>query len=482
VRRSRHRESLAPYLGGGGSAALLLAAALALYGNTLGNDFVWDDRLSAAAPSLAARTGSFHRPVVMLSFMLDGSLWGAWPGGFHLTNIVAHAGVAWLLRTLVLAAGMDAGVALAAGLVFLAHPVQSEAVAYISGRTDILCAFWLLLALLAWQRARRGADVFALGASAALALALFSKETAVLVPLVLLLPGLRAGTDGARPLPLLPLLVAGIWLFVSGPGLHLQGLAGRLPAIALAALGYLRLLVWPLDLHLERFTPVVGWSSAAIGALGVLAAAGVGLFALARRRPRGVLFLGLAVLLYAPVSGVIPVYPAVADRVLFTPEHFLYLPLLGLAPLVAASWPRRGALGVLAIALVSWAAVVIDRNRDWRDEPTLFRHTLAYEPPTARVWYNLANLELAAGRLDAAARLYQAALARDPGDGAAHLNLAITRQGQGDLPAAETHYRLAIANDPGLVEAYRGLAAVLTTRGAGAEAARVLEGAGRSDP
>jgi hypothetical protein len=491
VRRSRRRESLPPCLGGGGSAALLLAAALALYGNTLGNDFVWDDRLSAAAPSLAARTGAFYRPVVMLSFKLDGSLWGGWAGGFHLTNVVAHAAVAWLLRTLALAAGMGAGVALVAALLFLAHPVQSEAVAYISGRTDILCAFWLLLALLAWRRARRGADVFALATSAALALALLSKETAVLVPLVLLLPAPRAETGDAGvglpevaaarpPFPLLPLLVAGTWLLVSGPGLYPRGLAGRLPAIALAAFGYLRLLLWPLDLHLERFTPVAGWSPAAIGAVGVLAVAGAGLFALARRLPGGVLFLGLAALLYAPVSGVIPVYPAVADRVLFTPEHFLYLPLLGLAPLVAAAWPRRGAPLALGIALALWAPVVIDRNRDWRDEATLFRHTLAHEPPTARVWYNLANLELAAGRLDAAARLYEAALVRDPRDGAAHLNLAITRQRQGDLPAAETHYRLAIANDPRLVEAYRGLAAVLLSRGARAEAREVLERAGGS--
>ncbi len=468
-------------------AAVLVGLAGALYANSLGNAFVWDDRLTAAtsAGGVFGRTGGYFRPVVMLSFALDRGLWGSSPVGFHVTNVLCHAAVAWLLAALAIALGGGAGVALAAAVVFVAHPVQTEAVTYISGRTDLLCALFLLVSLLLWRRARHPADRFAVGSAAALIVALLAKETAVAAPLALLVPG--AHPDERPPRPVLPFVATGAWLAAwtasGGPGLHLRDLVGRLPAIAVAALGYLRILVWPADLHLERFTSVPGWSVAtALSAwltLGVLAAA---LLWLARRLPGGLFLLALAALTYAPGSGVVPVYPAIAERALFTPEHFLYLPLLGLAPLavsgLAAVWPvraGRAAPAVLAVVVLAWGGVVVARNRDWRDEETLFRHTVAHDPPAGRVWFNLGNLELAAGRLDEAARLYEAALARDPHDGDAHLNLGIVRQRQGHRAEAEEQYRQAIASAPHLAEAYRALAALLAAQGEAAEAAALWQ-------
>ena len=125
--------------------------------------------------------------------------------------------------------------------------------------------------------------------------------------------------------------------------------------------------------------------------------------------------------------------------------------------------------------LAIWSVLVVRRNRDWRDEQTIFRHTLAYDPPAARVWFNLGNLSLAAGRLDEARRLYEAALAREPNDAGAHLNLGITLERQGERAGAESEYRRAIAADPRLAEAYRALAALLVARGETAEAARLRE-------
>jgi tetratricopeptide (TPR) repeat protein len=185
---------------------------------------------------------------------------------------------------------------------------------------------------------------------------------------------------------------------------------------------------------------------------------------------------------------VLPIYPAIADRALFTPEHFLYLPLLGLAPLavgfVAQAWPRAAApaLPALLVAvLVAWGTVVVDRNRDWRDEETIFRHTVRYDPPTARVWFNLGNLALSAGNLDEAADRYRQALVREPNDGAAHLNMAIALDRKKAFTTeAEQHYRLAIAANPRLREAYRGLAAHLANRGEMDEARRLLAEAGPS--
>jgi protein O-mannosyl-transferase len=457
---------------GRGWLRLVAVAALAgaLYGPTLGNDLVWDDRLTAAAPAdpgtiLFHATGAYYRPVVMLSFAADRYLWHGAAAGFHATNVVCHVAVGWLVGAWALALGAGGGTSLAAALVFVAHPVQTEAVAYVSGRTDILCALFVLLGLLAWRRARAPADGFACAATTAFVLALLSKESAILVPLALLLPG--AHPAPRPPRPVLPLAASGVWLLLwamrGGPGIHLGGVEARLGAIAVTAVEYLRLLVWPSDLHLERFTPVAGWSAPGVAAAWlVVAAAAATLAAAAVRVPGGPVLLGVAVLAYLPVSGVVPVYPAIADRALFAAEHFLYLPLVGLAPLVtgavAAAWPARFgrmAPAVVAALLAAWGVVVTDRVGDWHDEETLFRDTLRYAPPAGRVWFDLGNLRLAAGDLAEARTLYEAAIARDPRDAAAHLNLGIVLQRLGRRADAEAQYRRALALDPALVDAFR---------------------------
>ena len=470
-----------------GRAVGLIALGGALWANALGHDLVWDDRLLALEPTdpwtmVARRTGAYYRPVVLASYALDRALAGGAPLAFHATNVVLHVAVAWLVFRLATAVGLAAGPAFAGAALFLAHPVQTEAVTYVSGRTDVLGALGALGGLLLWRRARHAADRWATAAAAAVLAGLLAKEAVVAVPLVLLLPAAHPGPR--RPRPILPIAAALAWLLAwtasGGPGVRLEGLAARLPAIAGGALTLARVLVWPSDLHLERFTAVPGWTPlAAAGAFAGVAALLAVLGLAARRVPGGALLLALAVLAYLPVSGLVPVYPAVADRVLFTAEHFLYLPLAGLAPLVAGAvarhLPGRAGVAAAVACVASCGAVTVDRNRDWRDEETIFRHTLAYDPPSARVWYDLGNAALAAGRLTEAVRLYDAAVAREPHDAAAWLNLGIARQRLGDGRAAEAAYRAALAADPHRAEAYRGLAAVLAARGETGEALRLLE-------
>ena len=453
--------------GGWWRAAATVALAAACYGNTLANDFVWDDRLSAVAPGevgtiLTHRMGPYYRPLVMLSFLADRSVWGTSPFGFHLTNLLAHAGVGWLVGAFAQALGATPGVALAASLLFVAHPVQTEAVSYVSGRTDVLGALFVLGALLAWRRARRAVDGWAVASAALVLAALGCKETAVLVPLVFLVPG--AHPLATPPHPWLPLAAASVWAIgwalTAAPTTAFAGLDVRLPAVAAMVLEYARLLVWPGDLHLERFVVVPGRSLAVVAAQWVAVALLVAVLARGASRVRGgAVALALAIALYLPASGIVPVYPAVADRALFAAEHFLYLPLCALVPL-AVTWARRHvgdsriAAACVLVCLVVWTPLTIARNRDWRDERTLFTHTLRYDPPTARVWYDLGNVHLAAGDPAGAERLYREAIARDPRDAAVHLNLGIALQRQSRRDEAATSYAEALRLDPTLARAF----------------------------
>jgi hypothetical protein len=465
------------------------ALVAACYGPSVGNGFVWDDRLTAGVPLdlttvFLQRTAAYYRPLVMLSFAADRLLWGGSPVGYHVANVAYHLIVSWLLLGLCRALGLGSGIALAAALTFACHPVQSEAVLYISGRTDVLAALFVLLALHAWRRARTPWDFSAFASGAALLAALLCKEAAVAVPLALL----ARGAHPARPAPppVVPLASAALWLVVwvaTAPhGLAVAGILERLPAAGVVGVTYARLLLWPSDLHLERFIAVGGWPPATVPlAWSALATVAAGLVVAARHVAGGPLWLALFFAAYAPISGLVPVYAAVADRAVFAPEHFLYLPLLGLAPLLmaalAACWPPgfgRLASAALSACLLAWGGVILDRARDWRDEETLFRHTLRYEPPAARVWFNLGNLRLAAGDLGEAERLFGAAVARAPHDAAVRLNLGITLQRQGRFTEAEEHYQAAIRLDPQQREAYRGLAGLLLRRGDAMGAHRLL--------
>lgn len=135
--------------------------------------------------------GGFFRPLTVLSYWLDQRLWGFSPWGYHLTSLVVHGCNSWLLAV----AGRAwlgffrvpdpaaRPLALAAGLLFLVLPCHTEAVAYISGRNDILAAGFGLAALWAGlEYVKRPRGALLAGCLAALACALLSKESAVAVP------------------------------------------------------------------------------------------------------------------------------------------------------------------------------------------------------------------------------------------------------------------------------------------------------------
>lgn len=143
--------------------------------------------------------GGFFRPLFILSYLIDTRIWGAKPFGFHLTNIVFHSLNGFLtfqlglrlVEDLKLPVRVKQTVALGAGALFLMHPSHTEAVSWISGRADIFATFFCLASLwffLTYQRVLRGLH---LGSSlACFALALLAKESAVCLPLLIVVTGL----------------------------------------------------------------------------------------------------------------------------------------------------------------------------------------------------------------------------------------------------------------------------------------------------
>jgi hypothetical protein len=194
-------------------APLAVAVVTALvFSRSLGHAFVeWDDpRLIIHNPAfrgfgwpqlrwmMSSTLLGHYVPVTWLSFALDYSLWGLRPFGFHLTNVVLHALTAGLVsvlttRLLARATAWPAATCtfggVAAALLWGLHPLRVEAVSWVTGRRDVLSAFFLCLALGAWLRAidREGPPRrrWLSAAVAVYAVALGAKSIVMMAPLAM---------------------------------------------------------------------------------------------------------------------------------------------------------------------------------------------------------------------------------------------------------------------------------------------------------
>ncbi len=205
-RSERRRTALA--------AAVLLVLPWLIYAPALRGPFVFDDLTGVVQVAAHLDRGQVadllrfwegglggNRPLRYLSLALDWRLGGGSPLLFHLTNVLLHALCGLLLWSLLRRLRAGGPVALLAALLFLVHPLQTEAVAYVSGRKDLLCALFYLLALHAHLSASRHLGVRRLLASAAFflsaLLAYLAKEMALTLPAAALL--VDRVELGARP-------------------------------------------------------------------------------------------------------------------------------------------------------------------------------------------------------------------------------------------------------------------------------------------
>lgn len=178
---------------------------------------------------------------------------------------------------------------------------------------------------------------------------------------------------------------------------------------------------------------------------------------------------------YLPIANVLALYPAIADRALFTPEHNLYAPLAGLGVLagigaarvgsVLAPRLRRAALAASALLLAIWAALSATRCVAWHDEEALFGAAAARGSASPRVWYNYGNALLQRGAAAAAAAAFEGAAQRGPHDAAVWANLGVARQRLGDSDAAERAYRRAAELAPREAQIFEDLGTLYLARG-----------------
>ncbi len=516
----------------------VLGVGLALFAGTLQNPFIGDDVLIAVQnpypshlanipryfssdtdwliaediPGLPDQPSRFgmYRPILLTTFAIDTHLSGQDPFEWRLTNLVLHLFAALLVLGL---AGRLLGSrlgALAAALLFAAHPIHTEAVAtLIGGRSEllagifVLASWWVHLAGDERHGGRRWlTDV---GSACLFALGLLSKENAVVLPAIIFLAGWTL--RGHITKNLLVRLIPHLAVFVLYVVVRLVLIGRVAPAdwsvafgdagpgwIALSILliqaTYLRLVLLPYPLQFQMCYQGIPASAsgftAVAAALLVLGLIGIAAWCAVRARKSGrPSFWAFGLLLFylclVPVSHLIPHWVVMAERFLYLPSVALCLVVGWLA--VRAHAYRRWILLAAGLPLLAACALgTLSRNADWADLDRFWTRTARCAPDAFEPYDAMGNARLRQGRpaeaipfLEKAAeiapsnsfplynlgvalqrlgrnreaeRAYRKALDLEPNHAMAMLNLGTLLEARGDLAGAKQHYRRAIRGDP----------------------------------
>jgi protein O-mannosyl-transferase len=447
---------------------MLVLAVFLVYANSLGNSFVFDDkgiildnRLLRSLSNLPQLLVASYRPIRDVTHALDFALWGENAAGFHVTNIIIHAANTVLVFLLVRRVIGELLPAALAAMIFAMHPIQTDAVTYISGRRDILFTLFYLASFTVYLRYRKSRSIPSFALFIFLwGLSLMSKEMAVTLPLLIFLWNYCDGWDETTGnwwkrsfqsirsalrrdkwfyLPLMMVLPAYIWYqaFIKGGSMLARDgfkyWGGSFYTNMLLSLRvhawYLKQLVWPTPTvqykgSFDISTTLLDWrvllSLILVGA--VLLA---GFLVLGRNKLMAFAILSYFVLLL-PVSQIIPHHELLAD-------HYLYLPMMSFALLVVLvvqkiaarnKITRQIAYGTAAVLILVLAAMTVSRNPVWKDDLTLWQTNFKEVPNSVRAASSLAKAyaNVNPGR---SAELYKRCIEIDPSYSPAYYSLAV---------------------------------------------------------
>ena len=505
--------------------ALIVLLGGAMYSNSLNNSFQLDDDIFIIH-NLAVRSiwnwpalwSNFNtRFITGLSFAFNYQIGGLKVSGYHVVNLLLHFMNAFLVFAFVRQLfqtpffsgqkspekGQPALTAVLTALIFLAHPLQTQAVNYISQRAAVLAAFFYLLSLVFYLKWSRFAQrEYYIAALVTAVLAMFSKELSFTLPLMLLIMDtffIRQKYESfLRVLKrLFPFLLT--WLIIpftllaerarSIVDLREQIVAAQFHLnnglTALNVLGtYLRLFLAPfrqnLDYDYPRVQSVWEWQTL----LSVVLVAAVIIWAFRQFSRRRIFSFCVSwvfiTLMMESCSSAL-----VGKDMIF--EHWLYLPLAGFAlfavlALQSVIRNRRLFYAVMGLWLAGLSVLTYQRNTVWRDPVTLWTDVLRKSPRKVRPYDNLAAAYMGVGNYQAAKQMLYHAIRLDPRSYKTLNNLGLIFMEEGDMLKAQGYFEQALDSNPDYAESWSNLGVLYLRTGQLGEAQGVLRKAQSLNP
>lgn len=482
------------------SILIIATVSFAIYANTLKNGFVYDDEFTIINNALIKEISNFpklfskedyftlsgeqsYRPVVTLTYFIDYALYGLKPWGFHLTNILLHAingTLLYLFLTLIIQdpsikdnqrsalKSLFADKPFLISLIFISHPVLTEAVNAISFREDLLAFLFYTATFIIYlylrsksPSSRRAYYLFYAVSCLFYSLALFSKEMSVTLPLVIYcyewvrknkkveLIQIIANRHNIGYIAL-TLVYSYLRFFYfqnplpeENPGWNLSQ---RLLTMPWFFLNYLKLIFLPVSLSIDYWIiPVKSvFSSSFIMPFLLLFLT----FNLLKNKEFafGALFFIISLI---PVSNIILITNPFAER-------YLYLPIVGILIVAISAINNLGNslkkmffASILIFAIFSiYSLSTIKRNFVWHNDLSLWSYTAKKKPDSGRVHFNLGRTYSKNGQYEEAIKEFQIVLKWNPNDLNLFSNLGYAFHQQGRLYEAIQCYLRAIQLSP----------------------------------
>lgn len=497
---------------------IVALAVLLVYYNSLFNDFVFDDesvvqnnqsitvlsnipKFFTAEEGFHKVIGRYYRPVVSSLYAVDYALWGMEPFGFHLTNVIIHTIAALLLLMILIKLfgeykyGMMSS--LLGALIFAVHPIHTEAVSWISGRTDSLTTMFFFLSFLFYIKyTEEGYSKSLLTVSLiAYFLGLLSKEMIVTTPVLLFVYDYffrKRKLDWFKENILqYALFISVTIIFVLIRYLVLKDVVDRttymyfygeetstaIYTMLKTVPVYFRLLIVPVDLlyHYNGVLPD-SYSIADIKViLSILFIIAMLVISFNLQKKYGevsftILFFLISLL---PVMNIIPTMNYMAERFLYLSSFALSIIMSFVIVRFANDKNKNVFAALFILIIVVFAYLTVIRNAEWKNNETLYMTADGKKGNVLLV--NAGNMYANKKNYAEAEKRYRRAIEIRDNSVLAHHNLGLIFLIKGDIDSAEIKFKKGIAIDSLAPDGYFQLSNIYQQKGNIPEAIRMLE-------
>ena len=527
------------------SIILIIILGCVVYCNSLNNKFVWDDHILVEnntyinnwskvphffTKNIAMGGGekfNSYRPLQMITYMIDYSLWKLDVRGYHFTNIFLHILATLSLYWLISILFKDKLISLLTSILFVVHPIHTEVVTYISGRADSLAALFIILCLIFYIKYLhfRNLKTYMLMLLSCI-FALLSRENSLVLPALLLLYHYtfkkKFMIKGFLSIAAITFIYIIFRITVLKslmiPIIYSGTLSQRIPGFFVALTNYTRLLLLPFGLHMEYGQQFFNIMEPKVIA-GIAISFAILIYVFKNRKSKGLIFfsVGWFFITLFPSSNIYPLNAYMA-------EHWLYLPAIGFFLILAKALSSlcglkkfRALTIVFIIALLLfYSYLTLKQNTYWREPISFYERTLKYAPHSARthlslgdlysnmgrkeeaisllkraielspnhpyVYNNLGNIYMSIGKIEEAVEVYNRGIEMDPNYAGTYNNLANTYSNIGRKEEALILYKKAIELNPNLVQAYNNLGIIYYEIGRKEEAIKLYKKAIELNP
>jgi len=480
--------------------AIIFLITFSIYWNSLQGDFVWDDKdlilnntgylndwknLFSVFTKPFFGKAAIYRPLLIVSFIFDYQLWDSHPFGFHYTNVLLHTVNAFMVYLLTFFLFKSRYLSLFSSLIFVSHPVQTEAVAWISGRNDVIVTFFSLLTIILYIRwynleGLKRILIF-IGFLISYGCVLLTKESGIVVlPLIILTDYFFKGNLGhwgnRRRAYLSMILISVLYIYVRmiilgklGMPVSLMGerFIDRFLRVFVTYAYYFKTLLFPIH---QTANPLISPyfslrdPKAVSVLLIILSLAAITLVCLRWFREVSFFILWVFTTLI-PVSGIFSLdIPAL--------EHRLYLGSVSFSMVIPLLLRRLSNIRIKRVFIKNEKAVIfpllvmliliyslktVVRNTIWKDERHFWLETIKDSPSSVIAHNNLGLVYFEKGQYRHAIRQFKKALSLNPYAANVHANMGILYATQGLYQEAINAYRRALILKPNRVKIYNNL-------------------------